>query len=650
MESGKMELQFIKVVKALVFLMLVGRICLGAGGAPAGPHVPSAAERNAHAAELAAAMQPFFDQFVNRVEQPDATPSIRDLPNAALAVLLLGEDPHQAEKLLDLCFAQQDMDPNSRTYGSVPWQIGHPDIHDENAIDFSNQAVGPILIHYGDKLSPEFKQRLIPHMKASFASMLRRKLPVSYTNIWLMRTVNMILMGQAIHDSAAEDEGYRELDQWIDYTRQAGIHEFDSPTYYLVDLNSLNLGYLYVSRPGAREKFKVILDYFWTDIAANCFVPNGVLSGPSSRNYSFLSSSAGMDLYLYFEGLRASILVAKPNFENIFVLETAAEQAYHPGRDLIALASEPERVVESRWDLTPDRNRYHYLTPDFAIGSASGDYGAQDKLITVELTDGDKIPVITIIPDVFDSPYGTVKSLDRSGHSKPTHLPLHATCVQEKGALLALMDVDASKAPQTDSLATNILLPARAQRITLDDQPLSTKKLFETAAAKNCVIGVQNGKAGIAIRIFHADPVEGAELQTLLKLDADGMKNHAARYVAYQYRGRAKRLADKHVGFGILILARKCESSEALSALVREAREAKIQDTRARDLWSVRADVEGRSLFISRDVKKNQLVSREVDGKQENPATLSLNAKDLAGEIWRRLAPETAQPPLTNEK
>ena len=154
-----------------------------------------------------------------------------------------------------------------------------------------------------------------------------------------------------------------------------GIHEFDSPTYYAVDLNSLGLGYLDAKRPEARARFKAVLDYFWSDMALNCF--QGHLAGPHSRTYDFLHNTRGIDVYLYAEGLRREPLTEKLDLEMTYLAVTLTEKGYHPDAGILALASLPDRVIRQRWDSQAGADRYHYVTKDFAIGSTSGNYGPQ---------------------------------------------------------------------------------------------------------------------------------------------------------------------------------------------------------------------------------------------------------------------------------
>ena len=322
-----------------------------------------------------------------------------------------------------------------------------------------------------------------PHIQAAFVALRRHKVPVTYTNIYLMKTVNLILCGEAIGDETAARDGYAQLDTWIEHTRQAGIGEFDSPNYYAVNLNSLLMGHRFAARPEAREKFRRLLDLFWSDIAANYFPGRGTLSGPHSRGYEFLRGHESVELFLYTEGLRQTPPSVEPSIGRQFLLLSEIAGGYRPPAGVLRLASLPERIVESRYRAEPHRDRYNYVTPDFAAGSASGHYGTHDKLINIELANQRDLPVIYVAPDAIDHPYGKLKSKDRSGHLKPVHAPLNAASVQHKGALLTLLDLDPSALAETGSFATNVVVPAGADALVLDGKPVKVSKasLFHAA-------------------------------------------------------------------------------------------------------------------------------------------------------------------------
>jgi hypothetical protein len=68
----------------------------------------------------------------------------RDLADAALAILIAGGDPAQAQRLLTMAFSAQNMHEHSPDYGSFRWYYNSVAVQDENADDFVAQAIGPI--------------------------------------------------------------------------------------------------------------------------------------------------------------------------------------------------------------------------------------------------------------------------------------------------------------------------------------------------------------------------------------------------------------------------------------------------------------------------------------------------------------------------
>ncbi len=498
-----------------------------------------------------------LDRLQKSIAKPNPTPTVRDLTNGALGVMALGRPSSQAESLLRMAFVLQDEN------GNLPWQMGHPEISDANSIEFACQAMGPLVLHYAPTLGATFVDELRPHLRAAFAAMRKHKVPVSYTNIFLMKTMNLALIGEAIGDDEAASEGYSMLDQWIEYTRQAGIHEFDSPTYYSVDLDSLMMGYRFSQRAEFRAKCKAILDYFWTDMAVNYFPGRQDLAGAHSRDYDFLAGYGRLLLHMHLEGLRDLPYRERPDMECVYMLENEVARGYRPDAAILARAEASERTVRSRWDMDPRRDRYTYLTPGFAIGSDNGDYNAQDKMIAVELaSQKENFPAITVVPDDTDQPYGKLKSKDRSGHNKPKHFPLHPVIVQDRGTLTAVLNLE--KLPE--NAATNIILPANADRIVLNGETLHAGQPFAKAAGPDAVVGIREGNGAVAIRIFHAD---GDKPEFVLKADREDLRWGAARYAVYHHAN------GKRTRVGLIMIAAKCANDNEFAALMQKARDAR---------------------------------------------------------------------------
>lgn len=534
----------------------------------------------------------------------------RDLTNGALAELILHGDGNRAANLLRIAFNTQDLDPQSKHFGMLPWETANATISDLNAIEFGTQSMGPILLHYRDKLPAGLVDELQPHLRAAFIALDQHDVKVSYTNIFLMKTVNMILIAEALHNPDVEAKGRKQLDDWIDYTRHAGIHEFDSPTYYSVDLNSLNMGYLYATDPDLRAKFKNILDYFWTDICANFFPGRDKMSGPYSRDYDFLTSHGGLQLQTFLAGLSDDPARQGVDPEKVYMLENELNLGYHPAPEITALIRQPERIVQSTYDLAPGRDRYNYITHDFAIGSASGEYNAQDKYVNIELASSKDLVDITVVPDKQDNPYGQIKTKDRSGHNKPTHIPVHATSVQDRGIMLTLLDLDPSHEGEIESLATNLVLPSNADSIQMDGQKIDTSAPFKKDASAKSVIAVREGNAIVVLRIFEAD-----KSQFVLQAEKEGLKYRALRYTAYHYRGDTKKLSEKHVRVGILAYATMCDTEQQCTEAIDSVRSAHVESQCDGHVWNVKARIGANEVAAKRDLDHRAIVTREVNGK-----------------------------------
>src|ERR1700683_4145863 len=105
--------------------------------------------------------------FQSRLDTPKADGTCRTYTFMGYFALAAGLDAKIAEDFISRAMARQEMDPNSRRFGGVPWQMFANDMSDQNSVEFTFESVGPILLRYSDKLSPTFRKQLIAHAAAS---------------------------------------------------------------------------------------------------------------------------------------------------------------------------------------------------------------------------------------------------------------------------------------------------------------------------------------------------------------------------------------------------------------------------------------------------------------------------------------------------
>jgi hypothetical protein len=571
------------------------------------------------------------DAFLARMQAPAPQPTVRELSAGALALLELGHGSTNAEKLLRRLFSLQDMDPQSPGYGTVPWQEGHPEIKDANAIEFTLLPVGLILLRHGQTLSENLKINALTHVRAGLAAIRRHKVRVTYSNICLMRTANLLLLGQAIGDPNAVAEGEAAFDAWLAFTRTNGVAEYNSPTYTPIQIDCLTLAHNFTTDLSLKARLKAALDFCWAGLAANYFAGRQTMTAPSSRDYSFLFSDESVNYTYYLAGLRQTPPGRVFMSDEVRLWAVARQNGYRPSPEILALASLPERVVRSRFGAQPGQDRYVFLTPDFTIGSAGACYGPQDKPVCVELASANRLPVISFVADPFDAPFGLVRMTDRSGHRKPWHLQPLPVTVQEKGFLLALFDLAPGlKGREWTNLASNVLLPVKADRLWLDGHPVDTTRPFELSAGPDSIVAVREGKAAVAARLFAADACAGRA--PIWQVKYNGNAQGAGRLVVYHYRGSDRPLTESSVRAGLLLVAERCETDSDFAAFLDRTRQIQTRPRMEDGIWRVLAKHSSIELEAALDLKQKKIAARRVNGKDWQPEVFSVNGRNWAAE------------------
>jgi len=571
------------------------------------------------------------------LDRPDPQPSVRQLTACALGWLELGEPAARAEKLLRHAFGLQVMDAASPGYGTVPWQEGHPEIKDPNAIEFTMQPVGVIWLRHGGKLSAAFQEEAGPHVRAAIAAIHRHSVPVKYSNIYLMKLANLLLLGEAIGDGAAVAEGKANFETWLAFTRANGVTEYDSPTYSPIQVDCLALAHNLISDPALKARLRAALDFYWADLAANYFPGRETMTGPASRDYNFLFTDVNVEYAYYLAGLRSAPPRDTFLCDSVRAWTAARMGGYWPSGEILTLAGVPERVVRSRFGPAAGQDRYVWITPDFTLGSASVYYGAQDKRICAEFASTRKLPNLSLVVDDYDSPFGLVQSKDRSGHNKPHHLPQLIATVQEKGFLLALMDLSpALPTGEFTNLASNLVVPVKTEELVLDGKAVDGSKPFDLAADPGSVVGMREGKAGVAARFFAADGCAGEA--PAWRFAYDGNPEGAGRLVAYHYRGAARKLVEAQVRCGLLLVTSRCETESEFRRFLDRVAHVRLDDRLSDGVWQVGARLGPAELEAGLDLAQRQISLRRVDGRDWQPQVLSVNDRDLASEMLPSLA------------
>jgi hypothetical protein len=165
--------------------------------------------------------------------------------------------------------------------------------YDPNWREFIGTTLALILIGYEPLLPADLLPRIDTALRRAIAGTLERNVPASYTNIALM-TAFLLQFGAERFGEPAWRSTAERLAGEIKARFQAtgAFDEYNSPTFYGIDLYALALWRSYAAAPLLREAGAQIEAALWRDIAQFYHAGMHNVAGPYDRSY-------GMDLRRY---------------------------------------------------------------------------------------------------------------------------------------------------------------------------------------------------------------------------------------------------------------------------------------------------------------------------------------------------------------
>ena len=586
---------------------------------------------------------------VNAVNSGLATPSgdleLRLLPLAAYVSLVLNYPDattaeNNARKYIDAMLTKQDKNASDTSFGQFFWNYGGVAPTDPNATEFCLRPLAVILESYKDRLGVNYVNTIKQDVLYALAASRNHSVPPNYTNIYTMRALNLIMLGEALGDSSSFDAGRTALGTWRDDVAREGMHEYDSPTYSVVTYSNLLLGAHNIKDVVLADTFRSMATFLAVDLAANYFDGQGRLSGSHSRDYDFMTGGDAVHQVYYLEGLRKKL----PNFyagnEGIIpyldrlennLVELKDSSCSFPADALAWSKSWLPRVIKSRWGPTASvgQDRYNFITSQFSIGSSGTYYGLpQDKAVSADLTSASSLAQFSLVYDPYDAPYGKKQDTDGVGFLKPNHLQFFGANVQEKGSILSLANLSPNFATSAnflgpyDSISTSFVFPTQVDALYIDGAVVSRTAGMSYPVSSDTVVGVVIGKTVIAARFLVVDGMRGYTPTYAVKLDVPSGPP-AGRFVAYHYKPNNYKqpfTSDDKPRVAVLISARTWAEDADIGKFLKALKTTQPTIVNG-STWSVSMLVDGVTLKAAQDLSSGAIAERKVDGKDYLPAT-----------------------------
>lgn len=581
-----------------------------------------------------------LDQSIAQYEKQSTTPNsrieARQFALYAHYILALNQDPAKAEAAIKRLLKLQDTNVNSRTVGDfAPAEGVAAPVGEAAAVtEYTILPLVQVMLRYGDKLSPELREQVTESLKLALRAIQRQQRQPDLSSVFLMNTIDELLIGELLRDQKAISSGTAKLTQFLGVMRSRGIQEYVSPNQTAMQLSCLLIAQNYTRQPEAKRLLDPILKFTWAQVAANVVPGRGSLGGPQSRNTDFVYGLGGIDTFTFVEGLRETPPYIVPFGDGLRALINIMEDGWRPDDSVRRLAF-GERVVRQRWGGLPGMDRYFYVTNDYTLGSSSASASFYDRKLTAEFTTPRLLPPIWVVPDPFDAPYGQVRDKKTGQLRHPQHFVEQIAAVQEKNTLLALMNIRQDvKGKLVPSVATNVVFPAAVEEVLLDGRRIAMDKAFEMTVSTDSVLILREGTGAVAIRLFQIDGMDGDP--PVLKLKYDANQWGVARLVGYHYRapeGSRRIPPEQNIRAGVMMMADRVASPEDLAKFTQRVANAKLQQSSDDTIWRATLLDGDRNLEVGLNLATGNIITRKVNGQEYQPVVFKVNDEDLADEL-----------------
>lgn len=482
---------------------------------------PLVSGREARLAELVRQSEERIERY--RSLPPDL--SARNLFTAAFVFAEAGVRPDLVEFALATGARMQDRDRNSPRFGNFRWNWRDGSVLDGNAVEFCMQYGALLHLRHWDRLTPTARAILGEIFEYAIEGCLRHRVPASYTNIALMNAQNLILLGETLARPEVLAEGKERLSDVCHYTWECGIHEYNSPTYYGVNLECLLLLREFARDEEVREQADVLLEVFWTDLAGNWYAPAGKLGGARSRDYDYLRGLGLLDHYMLMAGWLPE------GTPRVSLPLPALLTDWRPDPRFLAMNGRYPRLVEQRYGSGLLDVRSMYATEGIALSVAGTNYGNMDLPLCLDFAHPDRAAVRGyFIPDARRDPYGTKRIPAGGGHDKTLHLsPFWAGIQRRTDALGLVMYRDRDYPPQPASLESHFVFPVDLDEVRVGEEVVALVggQPFLRELVPGEAVFLRRGRAVAGIRVPWTRGLDGGVAPVALV--QDGNPHGAAR-------------------------------------------------------------------------------------------------------------------------
>ncbi len=427
-----------------------------------------------------------YDEQTHLVRDNTAQPSVAEGSlEYAVALFTTGAMPERAAALTNAVLAAQVASGKSRDRGAFPWHLGEP------GSDVATAELAPWLAylsrHLRDKLPAETQARLAASLSPALAAVSRLPVDRTQTSDYLRTLAAQATLSTALAEGTARTDWASGFAGWVRLTEQKGLLEFDSPSFYALDIAALQWLQDVAAEPRAQTKAAEALEYLYRDLALRYHPKAGRTAGAGARVLERDLSGMGAGRFVLFAAFGQPELPAAPPFAMFLALP-----GFTPNAETIDTATRLDvpRTIQTRNGLVTTTT---YVNPLYSLGTMTGP------------VNGETAPVVLTYPQP-DAP---------SAYCSVRPTPARVAAVQKESRALVDLDFDQIGSPGRVQAQVDVHLGPQSalSKVLVSgslyyDATAGTKVTYPVAVASGTQVVTERAGVFTAFTIALAAPAE----------------------------------------------------------------------------------------------------------------------------------------------
>jgi hypothetical protein len=480
---------------------------------------------------------------------------------------------------------------------------------------------------------------------------------MGHTNFAMMFLEAFVLGSEALGDSEARTKAYAAFNDFCDYTLHNGLTEFNATDYLRFDLHCMSSLATASVSPQVRRRARAFADFWWLDAALHYWPSGERLTGANARTYNYVAGIGGaVSLIRSFfgNGERATEgeggWVARFDYQPpAYICEIAREKQRTIYQGLwLALEVDAfrkgfegdddfQRTAHGEFGHQYGKDRYTYIEPAYALGTGGAHYSTQERMLVADIAGRKELASISSQINTSLPLAAKDEFLSFLGDNR--HAQTGSAAVEDRNLAMILYSLTLEAGKGVPIVAPLLLLPANVDGVFVNEQQADRHPGPHSISGKD-ILYLTEGGVYASLRFVEAaegfagyKPTYHYRLDGQYRLKAKGGEKARSFEVGAScvlYNGRQRMLSEKNVRAGFVVEMGTRQEFATLADFRRHIETTtSVFQRYANGIWEVRYRSGSREISLKKDLPRDLVLDKRVDGVRVEPPVHATNFSAL---------------------